>query len=856
VFPDGGAVLRCNPDGTELEVYATGLRNPQELAFDEYGNLFTGDNNSDSGDKARWVDVVEGGDSGWRIGFQYIEAPVSRGPWNAEKMWHPQTDGQPAFIVPPVANVADGPSGLTHYPGVGLPDRYQGHFFLADFRGGGFGDSGIRSFANKPKGASFELVDLHQFIWGVLATDVDFGTDCAVYLTDWVNGWDKPNKGRIYKVALADLAKDATAQEVKKLLADGFDQRPDDELAKLLGHADQRVRQEAQFALADRGAKAIPTLTKAATEGKGLARLHGVWGLGQVGRKEAEAYKALLPLTGDADAQVRGQAAKVLGEGKVAAAFDRLVPLLKDDEPRVRMNAAIALGKLKKPEAIAPVADLLRDNADKDPYLRHAGVMALLGCADDQAVTKLGDDQAPAVRLAALLVLRRREKPEVARFLGDADPRLVLEAARAVNDLPLTEGLPKLAALIDRPGLSEPLGYRVLNAHFRLGKPENAKALGAFASRKDAPESLRLEAVKMLGDWAKPSGRDRVTGLYRALEPRPADAAAEAVKANLGAIFSGPDKVRQEAAKVAGKFGIKEVGPVLFETVADKKAAAQTRVETLRALESLKDERLEKATTIALEDEEPRLRAEGRRLLALRDPAAGLAALEAALEKGETVERQAALLTLGDLKGPEADVQLGKWLDRLLAGTVPAELQLELLEAAGKRQAGDVKKKLAEFEKARPAQPTVKRYQEAQAGGDAEAGRRVFLHKAEVSCLRCHKVKGEGGEVGPDLTGIGSKQTREYLLESIVDPNKQIAKGFETVILTLNSGKSVTGIVKLENAREVQLITPEGKLVTVAKADIDERNAGKSPMPEDVSKSLTRREIRDLVEFLAGLKEK
>src|SRR5262249_39230753 len=158
----------------------------------------------------------------------------------------------------------------------------------------------------------------------------------------------------------------------------------------------------------------------------------------------------------------------------------------------------------------------------------------------------------------------------------------------------------------------------------------------------------------------------------------------------------------------------------------------------------LKDERLEKATQLALEDEEPRLRAEGRRLLVSRDQAAGLAALEAALEKGETVERQAALLMLGDLKGPEADTQLGKWLDRRLAGTVAAELQLELLEAAGKRQAGDVMKKLAEFEKARPAQPTVKRYQEAQAGGDAEAGRRVFMHKAEVSCLRCHKVKGEG----------------------------------------------------------------------------------------------------------------
>ena len=113
-------MLRCNPDGTELEVFATGLRNPQELAFDEFGNLFTGDNNSDSGDKARWVYLVEGGDSGWRIGYQFIAGPISRGPWNEEKLWYPAFDGQAAYIVPPIANIADGPSGLAYDPGVSL----------------------------------------------------------------------------------------------------------------------------------------------------------------------------------------------------------------------------------------------------------------------------------------------------------------------------------------------------------------------------------------------------------------------------------------------------------------------------------------------------------------------------------------------------------------------------------------------------------------------------------------------------------------------------------------------------------------------------------------------------------------
>src|SRR5262249_38658769 len=124
--PDTGAVLRCNPDGSELEVFATGLRNPQELAFDQYGNLFTCDNNADHGDLARWVYVVPHGDSGWRIGYQFMTQPTLGGPWQAEKLWDPEAAKQAAYLVPPIGNIADGPAGLTYHPGVAmLPDRYQ-----------------------------------------------------------------------------------------------------------------------------------------------------------------------------------------------------------------------------------------------------------------------------------------------------------------------------------------------------------------------------------------------------------------------------------------------------------------------------------------------------------------------------------------------------------------------------------------------------------------------------------------------------------------------------------------------------------------------------------------------------------
>jgi quinoprotein glucose dehydrogenase len=839
---------------------ATGLRNPQELAFDQYGNLFTGDNNSDLGDLARFVYVVEGGDSGWRMGFQYLDEPPGRGPWNAERLWAPAWEGQAAYIVPPVANIADGPSGLAYYPGATrLPERYRDHFFLCDFRGEA-GHSGIRSFALKARGASFDLVDREECVWSVLATDVDFGMDGALYLTDWVHGWDRPTKGRIYKVLDPARAADPQAASVRQLMAAGMSHRPVAEFARLLEHPDMRVRQEAQFALADHGAGAIATFAALAERAADqasparLARLHAIWGLGQVGRTASEAYRRLLPLLADRDPEVRAQTARVLGDGRVASAFDALVTLLKDPEPRVRLFAALSLGKLGRVEAVGPVVEMLRGNADRDPFLRHAGVMALTASADASALRAATRDRSAAVRMGALLALRRRENPEVAQFLDDPEPRLVVEAARAIYDVPIPAALPRLAALIGRPGLAPPLLLRVLNAHFRLGRPENASALAAFAARADAPEALRAEALRQLGDWATPSGRDRVLGLWRPLAPRSPDAAVRAVRAAFAGILSGPDSVRQEGARLAGALGIKEAAPALVEMVREASRACATRVAALKSLHTLHDARLQRAVEAALNSAEPRLRTEGLRIFAGLRPADTVPRLEAALEHGDQRERQGALTILGTLHVPGVDPLLAQWLDRLAAGQVPPELRLDLLEAAERRSSPDLKRRLAGYEATRRKDDPLATYRDALAGGDAERGRRLFYHKTELSCPRCHKIGDTGGEVGPDLSHIGSREKREYLLESIVDPDRQIAKGFETVTLELKDGRVQAGVLKGEDAAYIHLMTPEGLTVTVPKDQIETRGRGKSAMPQDVVKYLSRSDVRDLVEFLTTLK--
>ena len=130
---DSGSIMRCNPDGTDFEIFTTGVRNPQELAFNERGDLFTCDNNSDAGDKCRFTYLVEGGDCGWRMAFQYLP---DRGPWMREKAWDEKLAPSFRYIVPCIANIGNGPSGITYNPGTGLSPKYYGKFYLSDFRGG------------------------------------------------------------------------------------------------------------------------------------------------------------------------------------------------------------------------------------------------------------------------------------------------------------------------------------------------------------------------------------------------------------------------------------------------------------------------------------------------------------------------------------------------------------------------------------------------------------------------------------------------------------------------------------------------------------------------------------------------
>src|SRR5690606_11788412 len=122
------------------------------------------------------------------------------------------------------------------------------------------------------------------------------------------------------------------------------------------------------------------------------------------------------------------------------------------------------------------------------------------------------------------------------------------------------------------------------------------------------------------------------------------------------------------------------------------------------------------------------------------------------------------------------------------------------------------------------------------------------------SCVRCHKVQGRGGEVGPDLTEIARTKTREYLLEALVAPNRTIAENFQSVVIADVDGRVHTGVVRNESSEQMELLTAEGALLVIPQDAIEQRSVGKSAMPEDLAEKLTKRDIRDLVEWLSQLK--
>ncbi len=860
--PNEGVIARSNPDGSDFEVFASGLRNTHEFVFDEYGNLISSDNDGDHpGESERLVHVVEGSDAGWRSNWQYGKYTDPKNNsykvWMDEKLYKPRWDGQAAYIIPPIQNFHNGPTGMVYNPGTALGSAWKNKFFLVEFVGNP-ARSPIWSFGLKPKGASFELDGEKDILTGLLPTGIRFGPDGALYVADWINGWDTKNYGRVWKLDVTEETNDLKAQraETKRLMTLNYKSLSGDVLYNLLMNPDMRIRQRAQFELATRGAAGLALLNKAIGQRENqLARIHGIWGMGQLARQNKAMGYGLVDLLKDADLEIVAQAAKVLGDAGINDANDKLVPLLASNGPRVQFYAAQALGRNRYTAGVEPLLRMLKANNDADVYLRHAAVLALTRIGNEDAMAALAKNPDKSLRLAGALVLRRLKSEKIALFLKDSDEYIATEAARAINDDESIPGaMSSLAYALDNTSFKgEPLLRRAINANLRVGGADEFARIMAFAKRADVDKKLRVEALNTLASWAEPSVLDRVDGRYRGEMKRPTDLVRTMHGRVLMEFLNETDPAVQVAAlQMVSSLGMTNTTEKLADLL-EKGTTADVRVAALNSLNLLKYSDMNAAIKRGMSDSSDDVRTAALGLMRGQDlSAATLAEVSKTIfDKGSEKEQQQFLQVLTSMPADRTQAILSNLVDRLVAKSLSPGLALELGEAVDSTKSAPLIAKLAPF---RSSGGGVADYQDALFGGNRQLGRRYFMTSSAGQCVRCHAIGGQGGEVGPSLTGIADVLTRDQILQALIEPSARLAPGYGSVMVTLKDGQSVNGILMRESAEEILLKTTDAEPLKIATSRIAKRENVPSSMPP-MGYIMSKREIRDMVEFLANLKK-
>ena len=862
-YPNQGVIVRSNPDGTNFEVFARGLRNTHEFVFDAYGNIISSDNDGDhQGESERLVHIVEGSDAGWRSNWQYgkYTDPMNNGynVWMDEKLYVPRWEGQAAYIIPPITNFHNGPTGMTYNPGTALGKKWLDRFFLVEFVGDP-SRSHIWSFDLKPKGASFDLDTDIDMLSGVLPTGIEFGPDGALYLADWINGWGSKNYGRVWKLDVDKVSNDLEKErlETQKLMTHDYEGDGTDNLVTLLSYPDMRIRKKAQFELAKRtfwGYRALKDVVNG--NDNQFARIHAIWGIGQIAADDIDKAEPLVELLDDADIEIIAQSLKVLGDVKYEKAASKYMALLNHENDRVKFFAAQALGRIAYKDAISPLIDMIAENNDEDLYLRHAGVLALSRIGEAQPLLELVNNDDKSLRIAAVLVLRRLQNPDIAQFLSDEDEYIVTEAARAINDdWSIENALPALAATLNEERFSsEPLLRRAINAALRVGTEKEMEALINFAKRESVSSTLRGEALATLGTWNKPSVLDRVDGRYRGEINRENSILKEKIEKDIPYFLENKNpEILIGISKTLAAMGLDSYNQQLYGILRNNKSP-NVRASVLEALGALNFDQMESAVAYGMQDSSEEVRTSAVGLLTkIELPKEKLPGIVGPIFKNGTLgEQQRMLDVLGDLPKENSNAILSSLIDKASKNQLSQGVILDLMEAV---ENSENEKLIADLDGLKKGGYTTDSYLETLYGGNWWRGQNVFKNNPTAQCVRCHAVGGSGGEVGPPLDNIANILSREKILESLIEPSARLAPGYGNVILTLKDGQKVNGVLIEENQTELLLRTAEAEPMEVPIARIAKRENSISSMPP-MGRIISKRELRDLMEYLGSLRQK
>ncbi len=894
----GGGILRLRPDGTEMEVYSTGVRNILDVGVNSEDAVFTYDNTDEHDWMGRLTHMVEGGFYGYPHDF------VPRQP-HTLWMMHDFGGGAATGVF---ANTEDG-----------LPDSYKENLFLADF-----GKRQILRVVTEEEGATYRVVHSEELFLDPppefrpvgIAQSAD---GKSILICDWAHRDTKEDVkvGRVWKLTSTGL--DSSKPKPNWFVATAMGKpclATDVQLGNALNHSSKNVRLCAQRELVRRKSHPIVANILNDSSSSGQALMHAIWAADAMdhGVTHRQAIKALLE---SKHASVRQHAIRQLGTRRVGSLASAVEPLLTDPRQKVQFEAATALGRMGQQSSIDP---LMSKFDEKDSFTRFATFTALNRIGHNQPATwskiaSVLNHKDSRFREGAFLALRETSDIALAGVLRECATNESWTTEAQLSAFRLLTGMLRKypawngewgayhPALAPRPIKTENWeGTMVISGFLksqitnpsedlRLAAVEGTRVIGGESGARQLEAAFSLESVpkvkqailRALVDL-KDSNSDTLFArvLTEQTESEILEIAVQGVAATRGKqgtesllrrLSAGlPLNAELQGIRVLGELHLAEALPFLHGKVLSPTAADSIRIAALKAVGEIPGEPSAIVARTLLDHPSVAIRKAAITALGnLRDQVSTLAILKQLGKEGTETVVYEALLRLADVRALDAYLKglasanpsvrdstrkamesiKGKVLENLQqrgSGLEPGVL-VELRKIYEKDE--QALKSPIFVEQVKVLEPTDFEAYALANKGDPLAGQRFFWDEAGVACLKCHQVAGLGGMVGPDLTLIGVQFPKAVLIEHILYPSRVVREGYQAYSIELKGGESVSGLVKGEDAKTITVLDSSGKMVTIPKEEVLTRSkSGLSLMPEGLHVGLTLKQFTDLIAFL------
>ncbi|MES2995696.1 MAG: c-type cytochrome [Verrucomicrobiota bacterium] len=820
----GGGVIRVRPDGSRVEPYALMVRNICDTAISPTLDMFSRDNTNDG--------------KGWNTRFHHYTALGDHG---YPRLYQNFKDE----AIVPLADYGGGSgTGALWLSEPGFPPEFTDALFSTDWTTGT-----VHYHPWKRVGASFE-VEQKTFAKVPRAIDVDVDGFSRLYIADWRGGgynFSGPGKpvGMIQR-AVFPGATAAKYQDVTKA--------NDTDLAALVGSASAVQRLEASRELIKRGGK--PAIAKvlmavAKDSGKSVgARTAAIFTFTQMYGKFGAKYVAELA----ADATVREAALRAMADIPDAKLPEDLyVKYLKDPDQRVVLQAIVGLQRMGAKDSAKAILDASKSwkEVGVSPRLRHTAMQALAILGNVPPMLEAAKNKETS-ELALLALMRVHTNECVDGLIAlvptqdDPDIRIgVLEALARLyhKEKPWDMKSWWNTRPDDRGPYYEPITWEATD---RIGPAiEQGYAKVSAARQKEMLDLLTKNRLPV--NQLKLAVSDP---FVTALNNKTPDAAALAVLAK-GAMESS----REMAQRI-------KAYRILLDVPAKDTLALRVGVLAAWVAEGPKAPGHQPLVLDFINSPERAKEIVGLREIAAKpdnDTASSIAwqglltLMRSPLSSAETKAEVKKLVDANPLEpgffNALKELGMSGFDTQIVAGQASGKHEV----VAAAQAAATVPKAVVPAKKV-GTMPVAEATKAALEGkGDVKRGEWLYLAQG---CISCHSVDKAGEQKGPYLGDAGAKFSREYLVESVIDPNKVVAQGFPSSLMMLKDGSSTMGFISKEEDGVVELRDVAGKLTQVKRADVSqETHLPNSMMPPGLASELSVEDWVSLMEYIVSLKQ-